>query len=204
MSRSFDLSRFRLSLGDTDWKQPRVLIRGLLGVLLLLNLVAAGFAFHLFGRSAEELERELALSQRSLLEQRTRLNRTRQIAGKVERARVEGDQFLASYMTPRRTTYSTVLAELQSAAESAGTTWREGAIAPLEPLKGSNDLSMMTITASFDGTYPDLLKFVNLLDRSPRFLIIATLQAAPQPGGKMLTVTVKVNTFVRDDTGEII
>jgi hypothetical protein len=43
------------------------------------------------------------------------------------------------------------------------------------------------------------LKFVNLLDRSKRFLIIESLVAAPLPDGKTLSTMVKINTFVRND-----
>jgi hypothetical protein len=43
------------------------------------------------------------------------------------------------------------------------------------------------------------LKFVNLLDRSDRFLIIESLTVAPQSGTGKLLVVIKLDTFVRDD-----
>jgi type IV pilus assembly protein PilO len=55
----------------------------------------------------------------------------------------------------------------------------------------------MSITSGFEGTYANLTKFVNLLDKSPRFLIVETLQAAPQQGSNMLNISVKLDTFVR-------
>ncbi len=180
-------------------------MRGLVGLLAVANLVAAAFAFHLFGTSPAQLHDDLAGMQASVAEQRLQLLKKRQIAIKIDKAKNEGDQFLTLYMTPRRTTYSTIVSEIQKAAQSTDLTLKEGTtIAPLEPLKGSEDLSMMTITASFDGTYPNLLKFVNLLDRSPRFLIIESLAASPQANGKGLTAVLKVNTFVRGDTGSAI
>jgi hypothetical protein len=204
MSKSFNFAEIRGAWREGTWKEPKVFMRAIIGALLLLNLIGAGFAFHLFGRSAEELSQELSSIEQTLSIARAHLNQTRQISGKVEKARVEGEQFLTSYMTLRRTTYSTVLSELQRAADAAGMTLREQTMAPLDPIKGSDDLSMMTITASFEGTYASLMKFVNLLDRSPRFMIIETLQAAPQPNGKALMVTMKVNTFVRGDTEDAI
>jgi hypothetical protein len=42
---------------------------------------------------------------------------------------------------------------------------------------------------------------VNLLDRSPRFLIIEGLQVAPEAKGDSLTVGVKLNVFVKDKPG---
>ena len=40
----------------------------------------------------------------------------------------------------------------------------------------------MVITSEYEGTYPELLRFVNLIHRSPRLLIIETLRATPQQG----------------------
>ena len=58
---------------------------------------------------------------------------------------------------------------------------------------------MLTVTAGFEGTYPNLVKFMNALDKSQRFLIVERLQAAPQSSSPNLQVTVKLNAFVRDD-----
>ena len=63
---------------------------------------------------------------------------------------------------------------------------QEETIAPLDPIEGSDDLSMMTISINFEGSFAQLVKFVNLLDRSPRFLIIESMQVSPQPKGDVL------------------
>lgn len=201
MPRSFNFSALTKSATAADFRDPRLLVRLVLGLLVALNLIAAAFVFHIFGRSAQETAAELAAVRATVVQQRNQLNRTRQIANKVETARGAGDEFLARYMTPRRTTYSTLVSEMQQICENAHLTWKEGSIAPLEPVKGSEDLSMMTMTVSVEGTYANLLNLINLLDRSPRFLIIDQLAAVPQPGGKGLSVTLKINTFVREDNG---
>lgn len=196
MRKSFNMPQF-----SGNWKEPRAFMRLIMGVLLAANLVAAAFAFHLFGRSSDEVAQELSTAQTNLVQQRTKLNRTRQITGKVETARSQGDQFLASFMTPRRKTFSAIVAELQQAADAANLKLKEGTIAPLDPVKGSESLSMLTVTAAFEGTYANLVKFVNELDRSPRFVIIESLAATPLPTNNVLAITIKVNTFVRDDNG---
>lgn len=204
MPRSFSLSNIgslTSVVRGADWSEPRVYVRGIVGLLVLANLLAAAFAFHLFGTSPAQLRDELADTQASVAAQRLQLVRKRQISVKIGKAKGEGDQFLSLYMTPRRTTYSTIVSEIQKAAQSTDLTLKENTIAPLEPVKGSDDLSMMTITASFEGNYPNLLKFINLLDRSPRFLIIESLAASPQASGKGLLTVLKLNTFVRGDTG---
>jgi len=43
------------------------------------------------------------------------------------------------------------------------------------------------------------VKFVNLLDRSQRFLLIDTFQVEPQPKADLLNATVKMNAFLKDD-----
>ena len=44
----------------------------------------------------------------------------------------------------------------------------------------------------------DLLEFVNLIDRSDRFLIIDNIQAAPQQTPGMLNARFRMNAFIRE------
>jgi type IV pilus assembly protein PilO len=67
-----------------------------------------------------------------------------------------------------------------------------------DPVEGSETLQMMTVVANYEGTYGDLLQFVNRLDKSARFLILDTLVASPQQGANTLNVQIKFNTFVRE------
>jgi type IV pilus assembly protein PilO len=73
----------------------------------------------------------------------------------------------------------------------------------LDQVEGSDTLYQMDISAAYEGSYASLLKFVNLLDKSPRFLIIESLMAAPQQSsaGDLLSVTIKLDTFVREQPG---
>jgi type IV pilus assembly protein PilO len=59
---------------------------------------------------------------------------------------------------------------------------------------------MMSITATYEGTYADLLHFVHELDRSSKLVIIESLNAAPQQGTNLLSVALKLDTFVREDS----
>jgi hypothetical protein len=60
---------------------------------------------------------------------------------------------------------------------------------------------MMTITANYEGTYRNLLNFISELDRSDQLLIIESMSAAPQQGSNMLTVSMKIDAFIRDESG---
>ncbi|HEX4135875.1 MAG TPA: GspMb/PilO family protein [Bryobacteraceae bacterium] len=202
MPRSFNLRSFSLPAQLSNagaWKEPRVLVRLVLGLLLIANLVAAGFAFNVFGPSPEGLNQSLVSAEAQLQSDQARLTRTRVLASKIGKGKTEGDTFLTSYFTNRRNTYSTIITEITDTARTAGMKTQEGTIAPLDPIEGSDELSMMTISINFEGTFPQLVKFVNLLDRSPRFLIIESMQVAPQPKGDVLNTNFKLHVFVRDD-----
>jgi Tfp pilus assembly protein PilO len=189
----------RLSLASL--KDPRVSVRAALGTLLVLNLAAALILFKPWGGSADDLERRVTSMRAQLPKQQAALERTKLLVRKVEKARVESNQFMAKYMLNERNAYSTVLGELSQAADKVSLKPKESQYA-VEPIEGSDTLGMMTISASFEGEYPNLTKFINELDRSPRFLIIESLTASPQPLGKVVNVNFKLNAFVKDETGE--
>ena len=111
--------------------------------------------------------------------------------------------FLDQYFLARRTAYSTLLSELVAAADEAKIKPKEHAYST-EPIEGSDSLSMMSISANYEGTYSNLMRFVHELDRSPQFLIIDSLNATPQQGANSSTVTVtmKIDAFVREEPGQ--
>ena len=188
MPRSFNLNSIPLP-ALASFKETKTLVRAGLGILLLANIVAAMFAFHVVGTSPEAINAELLAASSRLQGDQTRLNRSRLLTTNIDEGRSQSDTFLASYMTGRRHTYSTIIGEVTETAKTAGMKMKEATIAPLEPIEGSDDLAMMTVSANFDGGYAQLVKFANLLDRSRRFLIIDSMQAAPQAAGDLLSVT---------------
>ena len=185
------------SLSTLKWKDPRVAMRAVLGVLLLANLVAAVIAFKPFGGGADDLRRDRNVLQQQLAQLQKQVSKNKKLVEKVETARSQGDQFLAKYFTERRVVTSTIQGELVQIAKDAGITYQPTTWTP-ELIEGSDTLGMMTINAGCQGTYAALSKFVNLVDKSPRFLIIESMVAAPQQTGQILNVTVKVDTFVQE------
>jgi type IV pilus assembly protein PilO len=188
---------FSLNLPGLKWKDPRVAMRAVLGILLLANLVVAVIAFKPFGGSADDLRRDRNALQQQLAQLQKNVAETKKQVEKVQIARTQGDQFLAKYFTDRRVVTSTIQGELMDIAKQAGvvyqpTTWTD------EPIEGSDTLMMKTINAGCQGTYAALSKFVNLVDRSPRFLIIESMAAVPQQTGQTLNVTMKIDTFMKD------
>lgn len=194
MPRSFKLPAFDAAA----LTEPKVLVRVVLGLLFAANIVAAGFAFHWFDASPDAVNQQLLSAQASHLTEQARLLKTRALANNISRGKAEGENFVATSMTSRRRTYSTIIGEITDTAKTAGMKNPGGTIS-LEPIAGSEDLDLMSITLTVEGGYAELLKFVNLLDRSQRFLIIETLTVTPRPQTGTLTVGMKLDTFVRED-----
>lgn len=169
-----------------------------LGALLVATLAAGWIVLYPPGGSAEDLERQLTALESQAAAKRALLASTRQHVIAVEQGRSEGDKFLTEYFLARRTAYSTLLSELVAAADNAKIKPKEHAYAT-EPIEGSDSLSMMSISANYEGTYGNLMRFVHELDRSPRLLIIEGLNAAPQQTGGTLNISMKIDTFVRED-----
>jgi hypothetical protein len=185
-----------------SWKDPRVTMRVLLGVLLLANLAAAVVAFKPFGGSAKDLLQQENVLQLQLASLRRQVDNSKRLAAKVQTARAEGDEFLDKYVTDRRVVTSTIQSELMELAKSAGVTFLPTTF-PIEQIEGSDSLSMMTINGGCVGTYANLAKFVNLVDKSDRFLILENMVVSPQQTGQNLNVTMRIDTFVKEGSGEV-
>jgi type IV pilus assembly protein PilO len=175
-----------------------VVLRAVLGVLLVANLIAAGLILFPPGGSAEDLEHQLASLQSQIQSRQVVLERTRQHATEVEKGRAQGDQFLGEYFLPLRSHTSDLFSELENVANQSKIKPKEQALS-LEPVEGSDTLSMLTISANYEGSYIDLLHFVHEIDHSPRLLIIESLNAAPIKDGGQLSITMKIESFVRED-----
>ena len=158
-----------------------------LGALALANLAAFFLLVKPVGGSASDLEAQLANLQMQIKRQQLSVRTSRGLVTKMEGARTEHNKFMDTYFMDRRTMSSTILSEIKTSAASAGLTPKEHSFG-FEPVEGTENLGMMTITANYEGTYPELVKFVNLIDRSKRFLIIDNIQAAPQQAGAKLIV----------------
>jgi Tfp pilus assembly protein PilO len=185
-------------------RDPRILMRAIIAVLLVANVAAAVIAFKPFGGSADDLRHQQEALNTQLSQLENRLARSRQLVEKVQRARSEGDGFLGQYFSDENTTAAMIVAELYGAAKEAGVkmgtvTWTR------ESIEGSDTLLMLTSQIGFEGNYANLTKFVNLVDKSPRFMIIENLQAAApqQQGGQALNVTLKIDTFVKGAAGAV-
>jgi len=191
---------------NSDWllrlKEPRMIMRVVLGVLAAANLAMAVVAFKPFGGSADDLRRTAASLRAQLAATQARIAISKRLAQKVDVARTQGDQFLARYVVDRRFASSAVYEELTRMATEAGIQPGQNSF-QYDEIEGSDTLQMMTISAGFEGTYQQITKFVNLVDKSPRFFVVESMQtSAPQQNAQKLTVQFKIKTFVRGVVGD--
>lgn len=185
-------------------------MRALVGILLLANLVAAVIAFKPFGGSADDLRQDQGRLSAQLRQLQATLEKSRQHVGKIEIARTQGDEFLAKYIMEKRDASAITVGEMIKVAADAGIRALPES-ATYDPIEGSDTLQMMSIMAEFQGTYAGLTKLMNALEKSPRLLIIDYMNLnAPQTqqngplnaaAQQNVNVTVKLLTFVRDDSG---
>ena len=177
------------------------MLRGIIGALLLANVAAAIVAFKPFGGGADDLERQEASLQQQLSAMRKRIDANKMMVDKMQNARHDRDQFLAKYVADERIGASTLLQELNRIATEAGVkqlpvTFNQ------QDIEGSDNFKMFTVTEGCEGSYASLAKFINLVDKSPHFLIIESLNtAAPQQGSGALNVQLKIDTFVNASEG---
>ncbi len=193
-------SKFNLSA----IKDPRVVMRGIIGVLLAANLGAAIMAFHPFGGSAEDLHREQQQLSAQLSQLQSRLALSKRLVAKVQNARTDGDKFMGQYFVDVDKASAVLVEELERMRTEAGIKMGQASF-NTEPIEGSDSLYMLSIQVGFEGSYANFAKFVNLLDKSPRFLVIENMTAAAPQGqgqnGQSLNVTLKIDTFIRDSSG---
>ena len=177
-------------------KDPRLSARIVLGLLLAANLVAAAAVFRPWGGSPEELQQQLAQLRGDALRREEAVGRLRTLVQTVEKTRTESDQFLATYFLASQVAYSTVFEELRTLADKSGVQAKDHSY-DSQPIEGSDTLAIVTVTGNYEGTYANLVEFVNAIDRSPRFLTIDRLQAAPHQSQGTLNVNLRINVFVR-------
>ena len=179
-------------------KDPRFTARVVLGLLVAANLVAGAAVLRPWGGSPEDLQRQLAQARQESHQREATVKRLRTLVATVEKTRTDADNFVETHFLDRQAAYSTVLAELNALAEKSGVKAKDHSLGE-EPIDGSDTLSMMTITGNYEGTYADLVEFVNAIDRSPRFLTIDRLQAAPLQSQGTLNINLRISIFVRGE-----
>ena len=168
-----------------------------LALLVLFNL---GFYWLAF-RPLEMQEQKTTALIKALekqVEQRSRtVAQLRSAASKIEAARSVGKDMMEKITIGRQVAFSILVSELDIAATRAGIENRDRTY-DIEPIEGASRYGVVSMNANFQGDYENVVRFLNLLDRSERFFIIESLGASPRSDSTGLQVTMRIDTFVRD------
>jgi Tfp pilus assembly protein PilO len=199
MPRNFDWNFFRRN--DTA---SQTSIRLKIGVLALavLNVIALLVFVISPGRSHHESRQESVRLNNQIATTRWQTTRLRVVSGKVQVGTRERSDFEANRILPKRVAYGQVIAEIQRMSKATGLEERDGVFTE-EPIEGTADLSLLNITANYQGSYDNLMHFLHEADRSPMLLMLDNLQAAPEQKGGQIDVSIRFQAVIRDDTGKI-
>ena len=168
--------------------------------LAALGLFDAAFYWFMV-RPLDDREQETAAAiaavERQVEQRRETVERLRSVVEKIEAARSTGDRLIEDITVRRRTAFSTLVIALDRAASEAQIEDRDRTY-DIEPVEGANEYGIVRMNANFRGRYENIVRFLNLIDRSEQFFIIESLGASPQTDAGELQVSMRVDTFVRD------
>jgi hypothetical protein len=167
------------------------------GVLAVLNGIALFLYFFPPGGSRAELTQEIAQLHSQIAAARLQTGRLETTASKVEAGSKESGSFEAKYFLPKREAYLAVYEEIQRMAKASELQERDGVWSE-ELIEGTADLSLLNMTANYEGSYASLMHFVYEADHSPMLLMLDALQAAPQQRSGQINASIRFQAIVRE------
>lgn len=193
MSKSFDWLNIGNATGPALWLKIGA------GALALLNAVALFLYLAPPGGSRHDLLDQEASIRRNIQAHRISTERLKTVSAKVQLGGDQTEQFAGKYFLPNRTAFTVLIGELMRMSNAAGL--REGQRTySQEPIEGTDDLTLLTINANYQGNYADLMNFLNQVDHSDQLLILDTLTATPQQQGTgVLNVVTRFLAVIRED-----
>jgi Tfp pilus assembly protein PilO len=177
-------------------RSPRFWLQVGAGILALLNAIALFLYLAPPGGSRQELMAESQRLEGAKNAARLQSVKLKTVSEKVQLGGEQSVTFESRYILPKRLAYETVLAEIQRMAQGASLTQREGALSE-DPIEGTDDLSILNVTTNFEGSYPNLMRFLYEVDRSPMLLMLDSLTATPQRAGQ-ITAQARFQAVIRD------
>lgn len=194
MPRSFD---WRSVTGNGEPRGARFWLKTAVATLAVLNAAALFLYLDPPGGSRAKLQAESQNVRMQVMGARAQARRLQTVSNKVQLGGVESSSFESKYFLPRRQAYSTVLAEIQRMAQVAGLQARD-AVFSEEPIEGTDDLSLLNMTANYEGPYSTLTRFLYEADKSPMLLMLDAMTASPQQKAGLITTSIRFQAIIRD------
>jgi Tfp pilus assembly protein PilO len=150
------------------------------------------------GGTRRELSEEMLRIRSQIAATHGSAARVKNMAAKVQLGHQQQVAFESQYFLPRRTAYQQVLAELQRLAKASGVQAGDS-VNTDEPIEGSDNLSLLSVSQRFDGTYSQFVKFLYEVDKSPMLLMLDSLAATPRQNSGRITADLRFQTIIRED-----
>lgn len=193
MSKAIDWLNLNGAGGPAFWLKVTA------GVLVLLNAVALFFYLAPPGGSRHQLVEQEDSIRRDIKAHKVSTERLKAVSAKVQLGGDQTEQFARKYFLPNRTAFATLMSELLRMSSAAGLREGQRTYSP-EPIEGTDDLTLLTINANYQGNYTELMNFLNQVDRSDQLLILDTLTATPQQQGTgVLNVVTRFLAVIQED-----
>ncbi len=109
---------------------------------------------------------------------------------RVEESRSQMQTFYAKRIPPNYSSFATRIGELQvkSGVRLSRMQYTQGA--------PGSDLTEVSLDAGISGSYPDIMRFVNSLERDQTFFVVRAMQLAGQQGG-LVNLRLRVSTWLQ-------
>jgi Tfp pilus assembly protein PilO len=192
MPRNFSWLSHGAERGSRFWLQT------VIGALALLNAVALYLFIAPPGGSRGDLIAESQQVRNEIAAARAKAVRLKTVANKVQTGNSQSSDFQGKYMLPKRLAYESVIAEIQRMVKASGLQERD-AVYSEEPIEGTADLTLLTSSANYEGTYENLKKFLYEVDHSPMLIMLENLSAAPQQKGNQINTNIRFQAVLRED-----
>jgi hypothetical protein len=191
MLKNFDLAAL-FAVGTGQFK---LRIAGV--VLALLNGIALYFYLDPPGGTRAELMQQEAEIKGQIQSVMSQGKRVRTMASRVQTGSDQCANFEQQYFLNQRVAYGAVIEEIQRMAKISGLQERD-AVYSEEPIEGTADLSLLNITANYEGSYPSLIRFLYETDRSPMLLMLDALTASPEQKNGQISVAIRYQVVIRE------
>ncbi|MBI2682407.1 MAG: hypothetical protein HYX26_04190 [Acidobacteriales bacterium] len=114
------------------------------------------------------------------------------------RAQVDIDKFYKDRLTGR---YSSIQDELGKLAAKNGVTLSDAKYDTFA-LEGASDLQAVAMSATLEGSYANLIKFVNSVERSKLFFLVDAIQLADQKNNSTVRLSIQMESYLRPRSTE--
>ena len=162
------------------WKKPRF-YRSLAG-LALANVVIYGAVTHRLATKQDRLTREEAALAQEIASRQEELSALQTEQERITRNDAVANAFWSEVVQPLTPGLTEAVAEIDRLAREAGVTRARTSYSQDLLAVGLREVK---VSMPLQGTYFDLIRFINLLERSGRFFLVREIALGDTEGGQL-------------------